>query len=417
MPFVSAICNELRKRGIVERAAAGAADAARPRRVRAATATPTARRGLPDVRAARDRPPGGARAGRAADWRRSRRRRRAARRDRPGALHRRDEAPPRARHGRGRRARRQARAPARGRRPHRRSRSSCSHGSTGSARRIRGLVVVDVDARVLASSRARAAPARRSRRARPARPARAAPQAPRGRAGTVFTDPPYTSRGAALFLSRAAEATAGRDGGDVFLSFGPRRPEETLDVQRGDRRHGLRRAAARSGTSTSTSAPARSAGRATSTTSRRRPSSGRARRALRRAALHRRPPRPGAATTAARAAAVRRVGRGGRGRRSRRSSAQPCPRCGGGAFVPLPGERRDLADGPVDSPACSRCPGRAGRRAGVGRHARDDPPRCEARDRLVGGDARRRRARRAPRTATAPGREQRARRARRPALP
>jgi predicted methyltransferase/DNA-directed RNA polymerase subunit RPC12/RpoP len=57
------------------------------------------------------------------------------------------------------------------------------------------------------------------------------PSALRGVAQTVFTDPPYTERGAELFLSRTAQATApGR--ADVFLSFGARRPQDTLAVQR-----------------------------------------------------------------------------------------------------------------------------------------------------------------------------------------
>jgi predicted methyltransferase len=46
---------------------------------------------------------------------------------------------------------------------------------------------------------------------------------------TVFTDPPYTPAGARLFLSRAAEALRGE--GDVFLSFGSKRPESTFSVQ------------------------------------------------------------------------------------------------------------------------------------------------------------------------------------------
>ena len=58
------------------------------------------------------------------------------------------------------------------------------------------------------------------------------PDAYAGWADTVFTDPPYTNAGAALFLSRAAEAAAGRARADVFLSFGPRKPEETLELQR-----------------------------------------------------------------------------------------------------------------------------------------------------------------------------------------
>jgi predicted methyltransferase/DNA-directed RNA polymerase subunit RPC12/RpoP len=53
-----------------------------------------------------------------------------------------------------------------------------------------------------------------------------------GSADTVFTDPPYTSAGAALFLARAVEATGGRAGRDVFAAFGPTRPETALEVQR-----------------------------------------------------------------------------------------------------------------------------------------------------------------------------------------
>jgi predicted methyltransferase len=59
------------------------------------------------------------------------------------------------------------------------------------------------------------------------------PERLRGAADTVFTDPPYTPAGARLFLSRAAEATMGSTRRNVFLSFGPRRPEETLALQRG----------------------------------------------------------------------------------------------------------------------------------------------------------------------------------------
>jgi hypothetical protein len=52
----------------------------------------------------------------------------------------------------------------------------------------------------------------------------------RGSFDTVVTDPPYTVAGATLFLSRAAEALAGV-GGDVFFSFGSRRPGATFLVQ------------------------------------------------------------------------------------------------------------------------------------------------------------------------------------------
>ena len=53
----------------------------------------------------------------------------------------------------------------------------------------------------------------------------------RGSIDTVFTDPPYTVEGATLFLSRAAEAVAGESRADVFLAFGGKRPEELLRVQ------------------------------------------------------------------------------------------------------------------------------------------------------------------------------------------
>jgi predicted methyltransferase len=46
------------------------------------------------------------------------------------------------------------------------------------------------------------------------------------------TDPPYTAAGAELFLSRAVAALAGGAGRHVFFSFGARRPEETLRIQR-----------------------------------------------------------------------------------------------------------------------------------------------------------------------------------------
>ncbi len=48
---------------------------------------------------------------------------------------------------------------------------------------------------------------------------------------TVVTDPPYTTAAARLFLSRAASALD--DGrGDVFLSFGSRRPNAAVQLQR-----------------------------------------------------------------------------------------------------------------------------------------------------------------------------------------
>jgi hypothetical protein len=48
----------------------------------------------------------------------------------------------------------------------------------------------------------------------------------------VLTDPPYTVPGAELFLSRAVSGLAPEPGRHVFFSFGARRPDETLAVQR-----------------------------------------------------------------------------------------------------------------------------------------------------------------------------------------
>jgi hypothetical protein len=48
----------------------------------------------------------------------------------------------------------------------------------------------------------------------------------------VATDPPYTVAGAELFLSRAVAALVPGGGGHVFFSFGARRPAETLATQR-----------------------------------------------------------------------------------------------------------------------------------------------------------------------------------------
>jgi N4-bis(aminopropyl)spermidine synthase len=47
----------------------------------------------------------------------------------------------------------------------------------------------------------------------------------------VSTDPPYTVAGARLFLSRAVAGLRPEPGGHVFFSFGARRPEETLRTQ------------------------------------------------------------------------------------------------------------------------------------------------------------------------------------------
>jgi N4-bis(aminopropyl)spermidine synthase len=52
-----------------------------------------------------------------------------------------------------------------------------------------------------------------------------------GRFDVACTDPPYTVAGAELFLSRAVSGLAPGPGGRVFFSFGARRPDETLRAQ------------------------------------------------------------------------------------------------------------------------------------------------------------------------------------------
>ncbi|MEH1015315.1 bis-aminopropyl spermidine synthase family protein [Micromonospora sp. CPCC 206060] len=48
----------------------------------------------------------------------------------------------------------------------------------------------------------------------------------------AMTDPPYTTDGAALFLSRAVEGLRPGPGRSVIFSFGPKGPDDTLEVQR-----------------------------------------------------------------------------------------------------------------------------------------------------------------------------------------
>jgi predicted methyltransferase len=58
------------------------------------------------------------------------------------------------------------------------------------------------------------------------------PDALRGWFGVACTDPPYTVAGAELFVSRAVSALEPAAGGHVFFSFGARRPDETVATQR-----------------------------------------------------------------------------------------------------------------------------------------------------------------------------------------
>jgi N4-bis(aminopropyl)spermidine synthase len=100
----------------------------------------------------------------------------------------------------------------------------------GSTATIAGLTVVDVDREIVAFAR--------KRLARAPFPVSCVlhdlrdplPAGLVGRFDTVLTDPPYTPSGARLFLSRAA--TAVREGGQAFLSFGSKRPAATYAVQR-----------------------------------------------------------------------------------------------------------------------------------------------------------------------------------------
>jgi predicted methyltransferase/DNA-directed RNA polymerase subunit RPC12/RpoP len=57
------------------------------------------------------------------------------------------------------------------------------------------------------------------------------PPALAGAFDVACTDPPYTLPGAELFLSRAVAGLRPRPGGHVFFSFGARRPAETLATQ------------------------------------------------------------------------------------------------------------------------------------------------------------------------------------------
>jgi N4-bis(aminopropyl)spermidine synthase len=101
----------------------------------------------------------------------------------------------------------------------------------GSGARVRRLTVLDTDADLLDFIGARVTQTGAEvelcqHDLREPLPARLA-----GRFDVACTDPPYTVAGAELFLSRAVAALAADAGGHVFFSFGARRPEETLLVQ------------------------------------------------------------------------------------------------------------------------------------------------------------------------------------------
>jgi hypothetical protein len=110
---------------------------------------------------------------------------------------------------------------------------------TGSAAAIRRLVVVDSDADILrwidehvADTGAAVETVEHDLR-------QPLPPSLTGAFDVVLTDPPYTVAGAELFLSRAVTALAPQPGRHVFFSFGARRPDETVAVQRAMAEMGL----------------------------------------------------------------------------------------------------------------------------------------------------------------------------------
>jgi predicted methyltransferase len=110
---------------------------------------------------------------------------------------------------------------------------------TGSATAIRRLAVVDTDAEILSwidqhvASTGTAVETVQHDLRLPLPPSLA------GAFDVVLTDPPYTVAGAELFLSRAVMALAPQPGRHVFFSFGARRPDETVAIQRAMAEMGL----------------------------------------------------------------------------------------------------------------------------------------------------------------------------------
>ena len=102
---------------------------------------------------------------------------------------------------------------------------------TGTPQDIRRLTVVDADADVLSCIAAHIAgtgvPAELIKHDL----REPLPPGLRGGFEVACTDPPYTVAGASLFLSRAVTALGGAAGRHVFFSFGARRPDETLRTQ------------------------------------------------------------------------------------------------------------------------------------------------------------------------------------------
>jgi predicted methyltransferase len=102
---------------------------------------------------------------------------------------------------------------------------------TGTAAAIRGLTVIDTDPAVLTWIAEQSAGTGVAVDLVEHDLRQPLPDGVAGRFDVACTDPPYTVPGAELFLSRAVEALQPRPGQHVFFSFGGRRPAETLRTQ------------------------------------------------------------------------------------------------------------------------------------------------------------------------------------------
>lgn len=109
----------------------------------------------------------------------------------------------------------------------------------GAGARIRRLTVLDTDPDVLAFIADRAASAGVDVELAEHDLREPLPAGLLGAFDVACTDPPYTVAGAELFLSRAVSALSPDAGQHVFFSFGARRPEETLRTQELIARMGL----------------------------------------------------------------------------------------------------------------------------------------------------------------------------------
>jgi N4-bis(aminopropyl)spermidine synthase len=104
--------------------------------------------------------------------------------------------------------------------------------SAGSPAAVRRLTAVDTDADILAWIRAQVAGTEVTVEAVAHDLREPLPPGLANAFDVVLTDPPYTVAGAELFLSRAVSGLEAAPGRHVFFSFGARRPDDMLAVQR-----------------------------------------------------------------------------------------------------------------------------------------------------------------------------------------